>query len=169
MPCCPPLSSWLRVPRVSCQRVSNPNASTLSVSCWGIPSIRHTARKIYVANQCLYYLVELGDESDLEQMDAMQERLTGYKHGYGDYWRQTYSDTLSRYFAFRAERTTSAEHWADYMRFAKQHYRDAQNAAKSESTVHQFGAYLLKRAEKGFVGRAARPGQAVHDFRNTKT
>jgi hypothetical protein len=116
-----------------------------------------TAREIYVANQRLYYLVELGDESEQEEMDAMHERLMGYKTGHGGYWRRTYSDTLARYFAYRAERTSSAEHWVTYMRFAQRHFQDAEETGKTEPAVQRFGEYLTKRAERGFVGPVTRP------------
>lgn len=131
--------------------------------------VNPTAREIYVANQCLYYLVELGDEQDLQQMESMQNRLMGYKDNRRDYWRQTYSDTLSRYFAFRAHRTANADHWRTYMGYANKHFRDAHDAAMSESTVQQFGEYLTRCAERGFVGQVVRPGLRETTFRNTAT
>jgi hypothetical protein len=116
-----------------------------------------TAREIYVANQCLYYLVELGDEAETDRMESMQQWLMGFKGAQAGYWRQTYSDTLARYWAFRAERADDPLLWKSYMGHARTHFDDAKDAGRTESAVQRFNEYLTKREASGFVGPSMRP------------
>lgn len=116
-----------------------------------------TARAMYVANQRLFYLVELGAAVDLPAMESMQQYLMGYKASHNGYWRQTYADTLARYYAFRAARSSDAGSWAKYMNIADSHFSEAQELQELEPTIQRFGQYLATCREKGFVAPVRRP------------
>jgi hypothetical protein len=109
-------------------------------------------RQIYVANQRLCYLVERGDESRITDMDAAYDKLEGYQQAAKGLWQPTYSDTLARYWAFRAHHASDARTWTQFMDEANRHFKQAFSADDPE--VKSFGAYLMRTEAAGFQPRS---------------
>jgi hypothetical protein len=110
-------------------------------------------RQMYVANQRLYYLVEEGAESRIEDIEVAYDELVGFRQIAMALWRSTYSDTLARYWAFLAYRCSSARDWTSFMDEAMSNFNDAAPADRYESEVSTFGAYLKKTVAAGFQPR----------------
>jgi hypothetical protein len=116
-------------------------------------------RQICVANQRLYYLVEEGAESRIEDMELAYDKLAGYLENAREFWQPTYYDTLARYWAFMAYRATAETTWASFLDHAKRHFKQA--AAAEESEVKTFGGYLTKVEAVGFQPRAKPPASSA--------
>jgi hypothetical protein len=110
-------------------------------------------RQIYITNQRLYYLVEQGADDRLGDMMETYQEMAGFRTNAIDLWRPTYSDTLARYFAYRAHLSTSPEAWKRFMDFANDNFSDARSAQKADQIVRHFGEYLADVIEAGFFPR----------------
>jgi hypothetical protein len=113
------------------------------------------ARRMYITNQRLYYLVEQGDASRMDDVRQAYLELDGFRNTTNALWRTTYSDTLARYWALRAFHARRPEDWREFVRHAKDNFEDARPALRSQQVVRSFGEYLTSLSTQGFVMKDA--------------
>lgn len=105
-------------------------------------------RKLFVANQRLYYLTEQGDKRRIDDMEDASTFLSAHYANFYSRWRLTYYDTLGRYCAFRAFHADTAAVWKQRMHKARDHVAKAQDA--SDRDIDLFAEYVAAECAIGF-------------------
>lgn len=86
-----------------CQKIDGLiyNATVFAERATSLVARKPLAQRVYVYNQYLFCLVESEDPENKKKMRYFASKLNNYQ-GQTDVWSYMYSDTLSRYFCWRA-------------------------------------------------------------------
>lgn len=103
---------------------------------------RSVAQKVYAFNQYLFCLVESGNPENNKKMRTFAPKLLDYE-GRSDVWSYMYSDTLSRYYRFRAMEQREEKQKEIFIKEALRLSDDAVALAANDEEVKRFHAKLV--------------------------
>jgi hypothetical protein len=109
-------------------------------------------KEIYALNQYLYYMIEGGDDSFNERIDAAETELAEYKNN-RDLWQYRFDDTLARHFHRKAVSTDDEERWTFLSKSALRHSEQACAAAYGDEEIESYRTILESGIAAGFGGR----------------
>jgi hypothetical protein len=100
---------------------------------------------VYALNQYLYYLVEGGDDGQLDTMRALAEQLADFKKD-PNLWQYRFEDTLARYYHRLATHTDSPDRKKELLEKAKAYIEAACEGSYKDQEVESYRTVFDTRA-----------------------
>ena len=122
------------------------NASVFADRAYTAVARKPLAQRVYVYNQYLFCLVESENPDNNKKMREVAPKLINHR-GEPDVWSYMYSDTLSRYFRWRAIEQPDKNQKQVFMKEALSLIQEAMNLAPDDAEIRAYHTRLINEMD----------------------